>query len=334
MDFRKSKTTGFWLIWHKVALFLCYFFRIFAQRICDAMDTNNNNKKLKTLRWIIVALILLFAASMVIMIFTMRQRAETFAQNLVMKGELTQLMHDHEVIRQENIRFQAELTEKDSIILANSAEIQRLIAQQTDYRRIRRQLELLRNITQDYVRRIDSLIVVNEELALRNQQIRQELTVERARTRELAQVRDRLDEQVAIAAATLRAYNLRAYALRVRGANKTVTDRAARADRINIEFTLGENRIVAAGPRSIYVRIARPDNVIILAGLGDEYSFMLDEEQLQFTIRKEIIYDNIAQNIQTFWSQRDPSQPAMVGMYTVTVFMDGQEIGQTFFELR
>ena len=268
------------------------------------------------------------------MILTMRQRTETFAQNLVMKGELTQLMQDHEVIRQENIRFQAELTEKDSIILASSAEIQRLIAQQTDYRRIRRQLDLLRNITQDYVRRIDSLIVVNEELALENREIRQVLSVERARYRELTQVRERLDEQVAIAASTLVAYNLRAYALRVRGANETITDRAARADRINIEFTLGENRIVEAGSRTIYIRIARPDNVIILAGLGDAYSFILDEEQLQFTIRKEIIYDNTAQDIRTSWSQRDPSLPAMAGMYTVTVFMDGQEIGQTFFELR
>ncbi|MCL2414909.1 MAG: hypothetical protein FWC94_06635 [Bacteroidales bacterium] len=298
------------------------------------MEANNNNKKLKTLRWIIVALILLFAASMVIMIFTMRQRSETFAQNLLMQGELTQLMLEHETIRQENLQFQAELTEKDSIILANSAEIQRLIVQQADYRRIRRQLELLRNITQDYVRRIDSLIVVNEELALQNQEIRQELTAERQRSRALAQDRDRLDDKVAIAASTLRAYNLRAYALRVRGTNQTITDRAARADRINVEFTLGENRIIQAGPRSIYVRIARPDNVIILAGLGDQYTFMLDEDQLQFTIREEIVYDNTAQSIRTSWSQRDPSQPAMAGVYTVTVFMDGQEIGQTFFELR
>jgi len=298
------------------------------------METNNSKQKIKILKWLLIGLILLFVASMIVMTFSMRQRAETFAQNLVMQSELTQLMQEHETLRQENLQFQAELTEKDSIILANSAEIQQLINRQADYRRIRRQLEMLRNITQDYVRRIDSLIIVNEELALENLEIRQELTVERERTRELAQDRDRLDDKVAIAAATLRAYNLRAYALRVRGTNETVTDRAARADRINIEFTLGENRIVAAGPRSIYVRIARPDGVIIFAGEGDEYSFMLDEEQLQFTIREHIVYDNIAQNIRTSWTRLDLRDPAIPGMYTVTVFMDNQEIGQTFFELR
>ena len=311
-----------------------FFFVSLQSEYVNTMETNNSKQKIKILKWLLIGLILLFVASMIVMTFSMRQRAETFAQNLVMQSELTQLMQEHETLRQENLQFQAELTEKDSIILANSAEIQQLINRQADYRRIRRQLEMLRNITQDYVRRIDSLIIVNEELALENLEIRQELTVERERTRELAQDRDRLDDKVAIAAATLRAYNLRAYALRVRGTNETVTDRAARADRINIEFTLGENRIVAAGPRSIYVRIARPDGVIIFAGEGDEYSFMLDEEQLQFTIREHIVYDNIAQNIRTSWTRLDLRDPAIPGMYTVTVFMDNQEIGQTFFELR
>ena len=298
------------------------------------METNTDRKKINRLWWVILALILLFTTAIVILIFTMRQRAETHAQNLVMQSELSQLMREHEVIRQENLQFQDQLTQQDSIILASSAEIQRLISQQEDTRRIRRQLDMLRSITQDYIRRIDSLIIVNEELALENIEIRQELTVERERTRELAHVRDRLDEQVAIAAATLRAYNLRAYALRVRGANLTVTDRAARADRINIEFTLGENRIIPAGPRSIFIRIARPDGVIIMAGLGDEYAFEVDGNLLQFTIREDIVYNNVAKNVRAAWNQRDPSQSAMVGLYTVTVFMEGQQIGETFFELR
>jgi hypothetical protein len=142
-----------------------------------------------------------------------------------------------------------------------------------------------------------------------------------------------LDDKVTLAS-SLKAYNLHANALRVRGANETPTDRAVRADKIAINFTLSENKIVPAGPRTIYVRIARPDGVIILAGEGDEYSFELNENRLQFTIKQDIVYNNTAQNISMSWTKRDARAPAMAGIYTVTVFMDNQEIGQTFFELK
>jgi regulator of replication initiation timing len=297
------------------------------------METNNNNQKIKTLRRFIIILLLLFITSLIIMVLSMRQKSETYTQNIQMKDELALLMNEYEAVRQENIAFQSQLTERDSIILANSQEIQKLINSQADYRRIRRQLDLLRNITQDYVRRIDSLIIVNEELALENEEIRKDLSVERAKYRELSQVKTQLDDKVTLAS-SLKAYNLRAHALRVRGSNETETDRAVRADKISINFTLSENKIVPSGPRTIYVRIARPDDVIILAGEGDEYAFELNENLLQFTIKQDIVYDNKAQNISMSWTKRDTRSPAMAGVYTVTIFMDNQEIGQTFFELK
>ena len=297
------------------------------------METNNNNRKIKNLIRIIIILLLLFIASIIIMVTSMRQKSETYTQNIQMKDELAELMSEYETIRRENIQFQAELTERDSIILANSVEIEKLINSQADSRRIRRQLDLLRNITQDYVHRIDSLVIVNEELKLENQEIRKEIVVERERYRELSQVKTQLDDKVSLAS-TLKAYNLRAYTLRVRGTNETVTDRAVRADKIMVEFTLSENMIVPAGPRTVYMRIARPDGVIILAGEGDDYSFELNGNQLQFTVKQDIVYNNKAQNISMSWTKRDTRAPAMVGMYTVTVFTDNQEIGQTFFELK
>jgi regulator of replication initiation timing len=297
------------------------------------METNTNERKLKRLKRIIILLLLLFITATFIVILTMRQKSETYMQNIHMKDELAQLMGEYETIRLENIQFQEELTERDSIILANSKEIEKLINSQADHRRIRRQLELLRGITQDYVRRIDSLIVVNEELILENQEIRKEISVERERNVALTKVNVQLDERIT-QASSLKAYNLRAYALRVRGSNETETDRAVRADKIMIEFTLSENTLVPAGPRTVYIRIARPDGVIIQAGEGDNYSFELDGDRLQFSIRENIVYNNTAQNIRTHWLKRDTRAPAMVGRYAVTVFMDNQEIGRTFFDLR
>ena len=293
-------------------------------------NTKEQNKKLKR---IILLLLLFFLIAMIIMIWQMRQKSQAHSENIQMKGELAQLMSEHEAIRRENIQFQAELSERDSIISANSAEIERLIINQADFRKIRRQLDMLRAITQDYVRRIDSLIIVNQELALENEIIRREISVERERNVALARANIQLDERVA-QAAVLRTYNLRAHALRVRGANETVTDRAVRTDRVVVEFTLSENSLVPAGPRTVYMRIARPDGLIILAGEGDEYSFEIDGERLQFTARQDIIYNNAAKDMIMTWTNRDTRVPAMVGVYTVTIFTDNQEIGRTFFELK
>ncbi|MDR0436690.1 MAG: hypothetical protein LBH22_00150 [Bacteroidales bacterium] len=296
------------------------------------METNSNDQKIKKLRRIIYILLILFLIAGMLVIWSMYQKSETYTQNISMKDELAQLMNEYETIKQENTQFQSELTERDSIISANSIEIQKLINSQADYRKIRRQLDLLRNITQDYVRRIDSLIVVNAELALENEEIRREISVERERYKDLTKVKTELDEKVT-QASTLKAYNLRAYTLRVRGSNETETDKAVRADKIMVEFTLSENKIVPAGPRTIYVRIARPDGVVISAG-GDEYSFELNDTRLQYTIKQDIVYTNTAQSIRMSWLKRDTKAPAMVGIYTVTVYTDNQEIGQTFFELK
>jgi hypothetical protein len=91
--------------------------------------------------------------------------------------------------------------------------------------------------------------------------------------------------------------------------------------------------VAAAGKRTIYVRIARPDNVIITE--GTEYStFTFNGEKIQYTMKKEIEYDNKAQNICLSWYKHDKKTDAMAGKYNVSVFCDDYEIGQTSFELK
>jgi len=297
------------------------------------MDINSNDKKIKKLKRTIYLLLVLFGISAILVVWSMYQRSETYTQNIHMKDELTQLMGEYEVIKRQNTQFQSQLTEKDSLILSNSVEIQKLINSQADYRKIRKQLDMLRTITQDYVRRIDSLIVVNEELALENEEFRKEISVEREKNKELRKVKTELDQKVT-QASTLKAYNLKAFALRVKGKTETETDKAIRADKIAVEFTLSENKIVSEGSRSIYVRIARPDGAIILAGEGDEYAFEINGAFLQYTIKQDIYYTTAAQNIRMSCLKRDAKAPTMAGVYTVIVYMDNQEIGQTFFDLK
>lgn len=294
------------------------------------LNIKSDNKKLKR---IIYGLLFVFSVLILLLIWQLRRNSQSYLQNIQMKDELAQLMSEYETIKQENEEFQDQLSEKDSAILANSVEIERLINSQADYRKVKRKLDLLRGITQDYVRRIDSLIVVNEELMVENLEIKKEISVEREKNLELTKEKTVLDQKVTQASA-LKAYNLKAYALRIRNRGESETDKAVRADKIAVEFTLSENRIIPSGERSVYLRIARPDGVVIIPGEGSGYSFESNGETLQYTVKKDIVYNNSAQHIQMSWTKRDKGSPAMAGMYNVSVFADNQEIGRTSFELK
>ena len=261
-------------------------------------------------------------------------RNESFTRGVELKGELDKVMDEYTTIKMENQDLSAQMSEKDSIILANRAEIEKLIASQADYNKIRRKLELLRKITQDYVARIDSLVVVNRELAEENTQLAETVTQFKAQNNRLEADKAQLQEKITVASA-LKAYDLQAFTVRMRADGKEKpTDRAARVTRINLQFTIGENKVVEPGIKTIYARISRPDGQVMVLGTDDLYSFELNGKTLQYTLKQEIDYRNEAQEVKMFWDRKDVSVPAMAGTYEVMLYAEGVEIGRGSFMIR
>ncbi|MDE5609991.1 MAG: hypothetical protein K2I66_06390, partial [Bacteroidales bacterium] len=195
---------------------------------------------------------------------------------------------------------------------------------------IKRKLELLRAITQDYVVRIDSLVTVNKQLEEENIQMKEEVNRVQERNTQLTVDKQRLEE----VASTFKAYDLNAATFRVRGDGKEIaTDRAPRITRIGITFILSENKVVKAGKKFIYARISRPDGVVMSVSDDDLYSFEMDGEKYQYTIKEEIDYENQSMPVKMVWD-RISDGAAMEGKYDVMLYMDGKEIGRTAFMVR
>ena len=135
-------------------------------------------------------------------------------------------------------------------------------------------------------------------------------------------------------ASTFKAYDLNAATFRVRGDGKEIaTDRAPRITRIGITFILSENKVVKSGKKFIYARISRPDGVVMSVGDDDLYSFEMDGEKYQYTIKEEIDYENQSMPVKMVWD-RISDGAAMEGKYDVMLYMDGKEIGRTAFMVR
>ncbi|MDE7338431.1 MAG: hypothetical protein K2M92_03985 [Bacteroidales bacterium] len=287
-------------------------------------------KKEKTLYWVIILLVIALGVSLYYGVRVSVQKQESYAHGVELQSELNQVMDEYNTVKLENQDLSSQLSEKDSVIMANRKEIEKLIASQADYRKIKRKLELLRAITQEYVVRIDSLVTVTKQLEEENIQMKEEVNRVQERNTQLTVDKQRLEE----VASTFKAYDLNAATFRVRGDGKEIaTDRAPRITRIGITFILSENKVVKAGKKFIYARISRPDGVVMSVSDDDLYSFEMDGEKYQYTIKEEIDYENQSMPVKMVWD-RISDGAAMEGKYDVMLYMDGKEIGRTAFMVR
>ncbi len=254
---------------------------------------------------------------------------------MVLSGELDSLMTKHKEIQTEYGELTKKLSAKDSIIEANAREIKKLIAKSADYRRIKRKLAYLRSITQSYVDQIDSLFTVNAQLKEEVKTYKTSLSSEKKKSQSLEKEKKELSEIINTAASNIPAYNVKGLTFHLRGRNKkeVPTVKARRVDRVRVCFTLGQNLVAQPGKKTVYVRIARPDKLIITKGRGDAYSFEANGTRLQYSLKKEIDYQNKAMNICMSWDKRTDS-PAMKGKYDVTIWLDGVQIGSSSFTLQ
>lgn len=260
--------------------------------------------------------------------------AEKEMQRLDFQAEVDSLMKVHNELKESYGELSLELAEKDSIIQADAVEIKRLLDSQWDYNRIKKKLANLQDISQRYVRQMDSLYTVNRELVAENERIREEFQAERRQNTTLTRQKEELTNKVN-QAATMRISNYKAKAVRFKGSGKeSDTDRASRAERIRIDFNVAANELIEPGTKLFYVRIADPKRAIISKGTGDEYSFKSNGETLQFTEKVRVNYDGTETAVRAYYVKPDAYE-LMPGTYFIDVYEQGGKlIGQTTVDLK
>ena len=304
------------------------------------MDSENK-KRSKQPYWLYVLLGLLAILSVLLFVNNSKLKsknegleAEKEMQRLDFQAEVDSLMRVHNELKESYGELSLELAEKDSIIQADAVEIKKLLDSQWDYNRIKKKMANLQEISQRYVRQMDSLYTVNRELVAENERIREEFQAERRQNTNLTRQKEELANKVN-QAATMRISNYNAKAVRFKGSGKeSVTDRASRAERIRIDFTVAANELIEPGTKLFYVRIADPKRAIISKGSGDEYSFKSNGETLQFTEKVRVNYDGTETAVRAYYVKPDAYE-LMPGTYFVDVYEEGGKlIGQTTVDLR
>jgi hypothetical protein len=304
------------------------------------MDSENR-KKAKQPIWLYAILGALAIALVVLLVRNSSMKtdlqeleAEKEMQRADFQAEVDSLMRVHNELKESYGELSQELAEKDSIIQADAVEIKKLLDSQWDYYRIKKKLASLQEISQKYVRQMDSLYTVNQELVAENERIREEFQAERRENSNLNRQKEELTNMVN-QAAVLKLYNYSAQAVRFKGGSKeSNTDRADRAERIRIDFTVAANDLIQPGSKTFYVRIADPTRAIISKGTGDEYAFESNGETLQFTEKIRVNYEGKETPVRAYYT-KPADREFRPGTYFIDVYEQGGKlIGQTSVDLR
>lgn len=299
------------------------------------MSDNNlvkyNSRKLKTIIWIQASVILI----LLILLITSRTQVHTFvvetqkmqSEKEIMQKTLDSLRTEHQKMLTEYGFMTKDMKVKDSTIRAQADEIQTLIESNAGKRMIQKKLDYLRGITQDYVAQIDKLLKENQNLKTEVVGMQENINKEKEKSQALAKDKDALTEKIN-QAAVLQAYGIKADGIRIKGGKKEeFEDKAKRVEKLKITFTLAKNPLVADGPKTVYVRIARPDNAI----LNDGKSFDFEGKQIMYSLSEDFYYQGKPVNVSLYYEKSDRIVP---GSYNIAVFMDGNDIGQTSLILK
>jgi hypothetical protein len=308
----------------------------------EQVPNENKTRKSSNMTWIaIIILLAIVVIGLIIMLFSTRTNLKSLLkekeqQGVELKLELDSLLVEHEKVKVEYGQLADSLVIKDSLIQANATEIRRLLDTEWEYYKVKKKLSQLQLVAQGYVQQIDSLYRVNASLSEENVAIKKDLKVLKKEKEEIENDRKVLTGKVEIAA-VLKAINMEAAGIRVRGGNgekEVTTDKVQRIDQVRVCFTISENEIAAPGKKDIYIRIARPDQEILIKGRLDEFSFEYQGERLQYSMMQTIDYENRAVDLCVYWKKEYSSQEMMAGLYHVDIFCENAIIGHTTFTLR
>jgi FtsZ-binding cell division protein ZapB len=239
-----------------------------------------------------------------------------------LERELREIYYEYDSLETDNIDLQVQMKEQQQ-------KIDRLIAIQADdaykIKMYQREMETLRSVLRSYIVQIDSLNMENQELMAENKQLRNSEMRLASEKEQLEKDKSQLEE-IRNLATTLQASEINLVLLNKRD---NETKRIRTAEKVRVDFLIRANKVTPAGEKIIYLRIIRPDEVLL--GSPELEMIDADGEQLPASASRIINYENEDLPVSIFWTNDGELVP---GEHTVELYSEGKPIGNASFVLK
>jgi uncharacterized protein with PIN domain len=191
-------------------------------------------------------------------------------------------------------------------------------------KKYRNEISTMREIMKSYIVQIDSLNTRNKILVAENVQFKDEIKKVQDSNVELSKVKEELSTKVE-KASVIQAKDIVASAL---NRKRKETTRINLLDKLRVCFTLRENPIAEAGPKRVYMRVIRPDSLVITNSPDNVFSYK--DHLLIFSANRTADYMN--QDIE-MCIYLDNTGDFIIGNYTVELYLEDNIIGEASFML-
>ena len=214
----------------------------------------------------------------------------------------------------EQAKVQRLLEELRTVKATNAREISRL----------KKELATLRKIMRNYVMQIDSLNRANEALKEENKQVVKKYQQASSTAATLKKEKEKLTERVTLAS-RLDATDISVTPVNARG---KAQKRIKRMQQFVVNFKIAKNITAPVGEKTIYVRILKPDDDVLVKNRSNLFSF--EGKEINYSMKKIIEYEGEEVAVTLYWDIEEFLSP---GTYRVDIFADGNHIGKKSFTL-
>jgi len=297
------------------------------KNINEPVSVAQKGSKTRTILSVVAGILGTVLAAIVILYFIQRNsmiEMETLLteQKDSLTNELIMLKHGYDTLKTNNDTLNAKLDEErqkiERLLSINASNVQTI-------RTYRKEISTMREIMKSYIVQIDSLNTRNQLLMAENTEIKQQMRQVEQTNVALSKEKSELTSQVEIAS-VIKAREINPIPLNKK---RKETDRLSRFEKLEVAFILNENPIVEAGKKTVYIRITRPDGLVITN--SPDNLFEVEGERVIFTENRTVDYLNKDVEMSIFV---DNNGDFIDGTYAVDLFLEGHNIGSSSFMLR
>lgn len=302
-------------------------------------DKEKSNKKKGLILWIII--LLLMGTNGYTIWLLLQEQSRVVEQKVVtetviverdnVKSDLLVLQKDYEGIVAKDALMQKDIDEKKARIEELIIEAEKHKGDAYMLSKLRKEAETLRSIMQGYVRTIDSLNTLNQNLVAEKKTVLKQLDVEKEKQNTLVKEKEELKTTIA-KGSILTCFNVsvKAVLFKKGGKKEVETTKARKTEKIKVSFSLGENKIAKSGEKTVYIRIMTPDGKELAKSYDETYKFTFNKSSGYYAGKETLNYANVEISGVTYCEGQGEFVP---GNYVIDITCDGVVIGNGSIKL-
>ncbi|MDP5082246.1 MAG: hypothetical protein NWP87_06270 [Winogradskyella sp.] len=249
-------------------------------------------------------------------------------EKILIEKELSEMLTSYDDLSQDYNLIDSQL-QKAKLETKNALDSLRLLNSDLSIiTRFKEQLIVLKSQSKVLLSTIDSLNGENLKLTKEKRYALNTIVEKTTAINKLEQVNETLNKTIENAA-TLKASSVGARAYKLKSGTKRYTERAKRANSIDVCITLIENPLALKGKKDIYIQIVNPQGNVV----SDQGEIIFGDTSLIYSKKESVDYENNNLEVCAEVIAANEDQPFLKGYYFINVFHENIKLGSTSIEL-